>query len=218
MRAEGLEPPRPRPPAPKTGASTNFATPATNDRVAVGADCMVSAVNPARSVKPGYVVTYPNREKPSSKLTKVIVALVLLASVALMLIVTVGGWSKLAGLLPVNLIWCAVYLAIAYYVMSWARGLLPIAAALGALMLVFALVAVSSLAGVTWSDRSGPDYAPAHTLFGGGGLSSGTLSALTIAIAISQALLVVVAMRAFSQQWNIEYEVPAADAAALVKA
>ena len=77
-----------------------------------------------------------------------------------MLIVTVGGWSKLAGLLPVNIIWCVVYLMIAYYVLRWARGLLPIAAALGALMFVFTVIAETALAGVTWSDRSGPDYAP----------------------------------------------------------
>ncbi len=179
---------------------------------------MVSAVSPARSLKPGYVVTYPNREKPASKVMKVTVALVLLVSVVLMLLVTVGGWSKLGGLLPVNLIWCAVYLAIAYYVMRWTRGLLPIAAALGALMLVFTLVAVTSLAGVTWSDRGAPSYAPSHTLFGGIGLSSGTLSLLTVAIAVSQAVLVVVAMRGFGQSWNIEYEVPAADARALVRA
>lgn len=172
---------------------------------------MVSDVSSTRPVKPGYVVTYPNREKRSSKVTKVIVALVLVASAVLILVVTVGGWSKLAGLLPVNLIWCAIYLTFAYYVMRWARGLLPIAAALGALMLVFAVIAVTALAGVTWSDRSSPGYAPVHNLFGGAGLSPGTLSVLTIVIAVSQALLIIVAMQAFSQQWNIEYEVPAGE-------
>jgi len=178
---------------------------------------MVSAVSPARAVKPGYVITYPNREKQSSKVTKAIVALVLVVSTLLMLIVTVGGWSKLEGLLPVNIIWSVVYLTIAYYVLRWARGLLPIAAALGALMFVFTVIAVTSLAGVTWSDRSGPEYAPVHTLFGTGGLSPGTLSALTVAIAITQALLIVVAMRGFAQHWNIEYEVPGAEARALVR-
>jgi len=178
---------------------------------------MVSAVSPARAVKPGYVVTYPNREKQASKVTKAIVALVLLVSTLLMLIVTVGGWSKLEGLLPVNIIWSVVYLTIAYYVLRWARGLLPIAAALGALMFVFTVIAVTSLAGVTWSDRAGPGYAPVHTLFGTGGLSPATLSALTVAIAITQALLIIVAMRGFMQHWNIEYEVPGAEAQALVR-
>jgi hypothetical protein len=178
---------------------------------------MVSAMSPARSVKPGYVVTYPNRDRRSSQVTKLGVTLVLVVSTLLMMIVTVGGWSKLAGLLPVNLIWCAVYLTIAYYVMRWARGLLPIAAALATLMLVFALIAVTAAAGVSWGDRGGPDYAPVHALFGGGGLSPSTLSALTVAIAITQALLIAVAMRGFGQRWNIEYEVPADEAEPLVR-
>ena len=49
------------------------------------------------------------------------------------------------------------------------------------------------------------------------GLSPGTLSALTVAIAITQALLIVVALRGFAQRWNIEYEVPGAEAQALVR-
>jgi hypothetical protein len=82
-------------------------------------------------VKPGYVVTYPNRDKRSSRLTRAAVALVLVLSAAIMLAMTVGGWSKLAGLEPVNIIWCVVYLAMAYYVMRWAREFLPIAVGLG---------------------------------------------------------------------------------------
>lgn len=165
-------------------------------------------VSPARSVKPGYVVTYPNREKRSSRATRAVVVLVLGLSAALMLVVTVGGWSKLAGLLPVNLIWCLVYLVMAFYVMRWAREWLPIAVGLGALMLTFSVIAETAAAGVSWSDRNAPGYAPAHTLFGGGGLSPSTLSALTIAIAVTQLLLIAVAASAFRQGWNIEYEVP----------
>jgi hypothetical protein len=160
-------------------------------------------------VKPGYVVTYPNRDKRSSQLTRVVVALVLVLSAALILVVTVGGWSKLAGLEPVNIIWCVVYVVMAYYVLRWARELLPIAVGLGALMLTFAVIAETATGGVSWSDRTGSDYAPAHALFGGGGLSPGTLSALTIAIAVTQALLIAAAVRGLGQGWNIEYEVPA---------
>jgi hypothetical protein len=170
---------------------------------------MVRNVSPARDVKPGYVVTYPNREKHTSQVTKLLVVAVLVISTLLMLVVTVGGWSKLAGLLPVNLIWCLVYLTLAYYVLRWARGLLPIAAALAALLFVFAVIATTSFDGVSWSDRNAPGYAAAHTLFGGSGLAPGTLNALMIAIAVSQILLVAIAMRGFSQRWNIEYEVPA---------
>ena len=168
----------------------------------------------ARTVKPGYVLTYPNRDKRASRITRVAVATMLALSALLMLVVTVGGWSKLAGLEPVNLIWCGVYLVMAYYVMRWARGLLPIAVGLGALMFVFALIAETAAAGVTWSDRSGPDYAPVHSLFGGAGLSPSTLSTLTAVIAITQVLLVATAVYGFSQAWNIEYEVREAGAAA----
>ena len=175
-------------------------------------------VSPARSVKPGYVVTYPNRDKRSSRVTRVAVAVVLTISALLMLLVTVGGWSKLAGLEPVNIIWCAVYLVMAFYVMRWARGLLPIASALAALMFVFTVIAETAAAGVNWGDRSSPDYAPVHTLFGGGGLSPDTLGTLTVLIAITQALLVAAALYGFGQSWNIEYEVPGPGQGATVRA
>lgn len=175
-------------------------------------------VSPARPVKPGYVVTYPNREKPSSRVTRTVVAAVLALSALLMLLVTVGGWSKLAGLEPLNIIWCVVYLVMAFYVMRWARELLPIAVGLGALMFVFTLISETAAAGVSWSDRTGRYYAPAHSLFGGAGLSPSTLGALTLVIAITQALLVAGAIYAFRQAWNIEYEVPESSAAARVTA
>lgn len=164
-------------------------------------------------MKPGYVITYPNRDRRSAQLTRVAVALLLLLSAALVLILTVGGWSKLAGLEPVNLIWCAVYVLMAYYVMRWARDLLPIAVGLGALMLAFAVIAETAAAGVSWSDRNGSYYAPARALFGGGGLSPTTLSTLAIAIAVTQALLITASVLAMGQGWNIEYEVPAAGTA-----
>lgn len=179
-------------------------------------DCKVSSVSTARDVKPGYMVTkpgymvtYPNRDKSSSRRTKLFVVAVLLLSALLMSLATFGGWSKLEGLIPLNIAWCLVYLVIARYVMRWVRGLLPIAAALGALMLSFTLIAVSSLDGVSWSDRGEAGYAPAHTVFGSGGLSSSAMTVLTISIAVSQALLIIIAMRGFGQAWNVEYEVPA---------
>lgn len=176
---------------------------------------MVSSARPAKS---GYVVTYPNRDKRSSRAMRTAVAVVLAGSALLMLFVTFGGWSKLAGLEPVNIIWCLVYLVMAFYVMRWARELLPIAIGLGALMLLFTLIAETAAAGVTWTDRNGPDYAPVHSLFGGGGLRPSTLSALTLVIAITQALLIAAAVYGFRQRWNIEYEVPEAAGSAAVRA
>src|SRR5258707_10777600 len=97
---------------------------------------MVRIVPLVRNLPPGYTISYPTRDKPTSVATKGIVVLIMLISVALMLIVTIGGWSKLQGLKPVNFIWCIVYVIIAFYVWRWARGLLPIAAALAILLLI----------------------------------------------------------------------------------
>ncbi|HUA07191.1 MAG TPA: hypothetical protein VMB27_25035 [Solirubrobacteraceae bacterium] len=161
-----------------------------------------------RTLTPGYAVVYPNREKASSKLMKLIVALVLLASVGLILIVTIGGWSQLEGMKPLNFFWCIAYLIIAFYVFRWARGLLPIAAGLAILMLMIAVVAGLGLSGTSWFDRSHAGFAQAQSLFGGNGLSADTLGTITLLLIPVQVLLIVVAMRAFAQGWNVEQEVP----------
>jgi hypothetical protein len=165
-----------------------------------------------RMLTPGYAVVFPNREKASSKLMKLIVALILLVSVGLLLIVTIGGWSQLAGMKPLNFIWCTAYLIIAFYVFRWARGMLPIAAGLAILLLMIAVVAGFGLSGTSWFDRSHPGFAPAQSLFGGAGLSANTLGTVTLLLIPVQVLLVVFAMRAFAQGWNVEQEVPIEEA------
>jgi hypothetical protein len=161
-----------------------------------------------RTLTPGYAVVYPNREKASSKLMKLIVALILLASVGLILIVTIGGWSQLEGIKPLNFFWCIAYLIIAFYVFRWARGMLPIAAGLAILLLMIAIVAGLGLSGTSWFDRSHAGFAPAQSLFGGTGLSANTLGTITLLLIPVQVLLIVFAMRAFAQGWNVEQEVP----------
>ena len=84
-----------------------------------------------RTLTPGYTVIHPNRDKVECKVVKVIVVAILLASVALMVLVTFGGWSKLEGLTRLNFAWCLAYLVLAYYVWRWSRGSLPIAAGPG---------------------------------------------------------------------------------------
>ena len=164
---------------------------------------------PHRTLTPGYAVVYPNREKASSKLMKAIVALILLASVGLLLIVTIGGWSQLEGMKLINFIWCVAYLIIAFYIWGrWARGMLPIAAGLALLLLMIAVVAGLGLSGTSWFDRSHAGFAPAQSLFGGNGLSADTLGTITLLLIPVQLLLIVFAMRAFAQGWNVEQEVP----------
>jgi hypothetical protein len=165
-----------------------------------------------RNVRPGYAVIHPNRDKSVCKVTRLVVVLVLLASVALMLIVTIGGWSKLQGLKPVNFTWCLLYLLITFFIFRWSRGLLPIAAALGILLLIIAVIAGTGLAGTSWSDRNHPGYAPAHSLFGGTGLGTDALGFFTILLIPVEVLLIVVTMIAFAQGWNVEQEVPEEEA------
>jgi hypothetical protein len=165
-----------------------------------------------RNLPPGYTVIRPNRDKAVCKLTKFIVVLILLASVGLMLIVTIGGWSKLQGLKPVNFAWCLVYIIFAVFVARWARGLLPIAAALAILLLILALIAGTGISGTSWFDRNHFGFAAPHTLFGGKGLSPQVLGTLTLLMAPVQVLLILFAMRGFAQGWNVEIEVPIEEA------
>jgi lysylphosphatidylglycerol synthetase-like protein (DUF2156 family) len=166
-----------------------------------------------RTLTPGYAVVYPNREKPASHVTKAIVAMILLVSIVLLLIVTVGGWSSLEGLKPVNFAWILAYLVIAFYVFTrWARGLLPIAAGLAVLLLMMSVIAGLGAAGTSWFDRSQVGFSGAQSLFGGGGFSSDFLGLITLLIAPVQLLLILFAMLGFSQGWNVETEVPVEEA------
>jgi lysylphosphatidylglycerol synthetase-like protein (DUF2156 family) len=161
-----------------------------------------------RRVTPGYKVIYPNRDKFSSHVVKWIVVGILLASVALILIITIGGWSKLQGLKAVNIIWCLVYVLIAVYVARWSRGLLPIAAALAILLLILAVIAGTGVSGTSWFDRNHVGFAAPETPFGAKGLGPDVLGTFTLILAPVQLALIVFAMWGFSQGWNVETEVP----------
>ena len=54
------------------------------------------------------VLAHPNRDKAESKATKAIVILLLIASAALILIVTIGGWSLLQGAQIVSFAYAAI--------------------------------------------------------------------------------------------------------------
>lgn len=166
-----------------------------------------------RTLTPGYAVVFPNREKASSKTTKAIVVVIMLISVALMLIVTIGGWSKLQGLKPVNFVWIFAYLIMAFYIMTrWARGLLPITAGMAILLLMMVVIAGLGAAGTSWFDRNNAGFAGAQSLFGGAGLSANFLGLITLLIAPVQILLIFFAMLGFAQGWNVETEIPQEEA------
>lgn len=147
-----------------------------------------------RSLPPGVIITHPNRGKAVVQATRATVILLLLASAGLIALITFGGWNTLEGGRPILIAWVLVYLAMAYFAARWRRGVLPMSAALGLLMLIFALVSAPS-----WFVRDKPGYAEPH-------LPASLLGVITLVIAVVQLLLIVFAMRGFAQGWNIEVE------------
>ena len=94
------------------------------------------------------VIYHPNRDSAEAKATKAIVVLLLLVSAALVLIITLGGWSALQGAQPFAFVYVFLNLLFAYYVSRWNRGLLTVAAAFAVFFGVLALVA-----GPSWFAR-----------------------------------------------------------------
>jgi hypothetical protein len=140
------------------------------------------------------VIEHPNRDKASSRSTKALVVALMLASAGLLAIATAGGWSRLQGAKPVQIAYVALYLVIAFYVARWRRGLLPVAAALAIVLLLFA-----AISGPEWFDRDKAGFSdPA--------LDSGLLGVLTLVLVPLQILLIVCAARGFSQRWGVEVE------------
>jgi hypothetical protein len=169
---------------------------------------MLRIMAPARNLRPGYTVIYPNRDKAASKVSKAVVVLLLLVSVVLMLIITIGGWSKLEGEQPLNFFFILVYLIFAFYIARWQRGLLPMAAAVGIVLLILAVIAGTGASGTSWFDRNHAGFAAPQSLFGGTGLSDDTLGVVTVLMIPVEALLIIFAMQGFAQGWNVEVEVP----------
>jgi len=149
---------------------------------------------PERTAQPGVIITHPNRDKPVVQATRATVILLLIASAALVLIVTVGGWPVLESAKPVDIGYIVVYLVLAFFAARWNRGVLPVSAVLAVLLLIFALVA-----GPSWFSRDKTGFAQPH-------IDSGLLGLLTLLIVPVQILLIAFAMRGFSQGWNVEVE------------
>jgi hypothetical protein len=92
--------------------------------------------------------------------------------------------------------WALIYVFFAYLVMRWNRGVLPVAAALAVLMVIFAAVAAGA-----WFARDKPGLdSPA--------LPEDLLGLLTVIVIPVQVLLLIVAMVGFNQAWNVEEERP----------
>jgi len=140
------------------------------------------------------VIDHPNRDKAESKSTKAIVVGLLLISAVIVTIVTVGGWGTLSGAEGLQIGFILIYLVLAFYIARWRSGLLPVAAALAIVLLIFALIG-----GPQWfaRDKDGFSNPP---------LDEGILGFLTLLLVPLQVLLIAVAARGFSQHWSVEVE------------
>jgi presenilin-like A22 family membrane protease len=144
--------------------------------------------------EPGVIIEHPNRKKASSKLTRAIVVVLLLASAVLMAIVTLGGWDALEGAKALQIAYIVLYVVVAFFVLRWSRGVLPVAAALATVLLIFAAVSAPE-----WFDRDKAGFTdPA--------LDESILGLITALLVPVQLLLIAFAMSGFRQAWNVEVE------------
>jgi hypothetical protein len=149
----------------------------------------------ARKTPASVKITHPNREKAVVQGTRATVILLLLVSVGLLLIITIGGWEALLGAsIAIQFAFILAFLLLAFYAGRWNRGVLPVASGLAVLLIIFALTGASG-----WFDRDGAGFhQPA--------LDANLLGLLTLLIVPVQILLITFAMRGFQQGWNVELE------------
>ena len=140
------------------------------------------------------VIEHPNREKAESRATKTLVVALLLVSAAIMAIVTAGGWDALQGAKSLQIAYILVYVVLALQIGRWRSGLLPVAAALAIVLLIFA-----AISGPQWfaRDKNG---------FSDPALDESILGLLTLLLVPLQLVLILFAVRGFSQKWSVEVE------------
>jgi hypothetical protein len=141
------------------------------------------------------VIVHPNRGKAASKATRAGVILLLIATALLVAVITIGGWATLQGAQIIAVAYVIIFAVMAYFVAQWNRGVLPVASALAILLLVVAAIAAPG-----WFDRDKAGY-------DNPGLAPGLLGLLTAIVVPLEFVLIVFAMRGFTQQWNVEVEV-----------
>jgi presenilin-like A22 family membrane protease len=145
---------------------------------------------------PAVRIEHPNRAKAASKLTRLIVVVLLLVSAFMVTVVTIGGWDVLQGAKALQISYIVVYVVIAFFVLRWSRGVLPLAAALAIVLLIFAAVSAPA-----WFDRDKSGFTDPT-------IDEGILGLITALIVPVQLLLIAFAMSGFRQAWNVEVERP----------
>jgi peptidoglycan/LPS O-acetylase OafA/YrhL len=144
--------------------------------------------------QPDVRIEHPNRDKPEARTTRAIVVALLLVSALLLVIISVGGWETIQGAKPVQVAYIVIYLLLAFYIARWRSGLLPVAAALAIILLIFA-----AISGPDWfaRDKEGLSNPP---------LDESILGLLTLLLIPLQVLVIAFASRGFSQKWSVEVE------------
>jgi len=122
------------------------------------------------------------------------VALLLVVSAVILIIISLGGWGTIEGAKPLQIAYILLYLLMAFLVMRWNRGVLPLAAALAIVLLIFAAVS-----GPAWFDRDKEGLTDPT-------LDEDILGLLSLILVPIQVLLIAFAMRGFQQAWNVEVE------------
>jgi len=89
-----------------------------------------------------------------------------------------------------------VYFVLALFVARWSRGVLPLIAGLAIILAIFGAVAAPA-----WFDRDKAGFTDPQ-------LSADLLGLLCALLVALQLALLVVAMIAFRQRWNVEAERP----------
>ncbi len=149
---------------------------------------------PEHTRDPNAVIEYPNRDKASSKTVKYVVVLLLLVSAFLIAVVAIGGWEALQGAKILTVAYVLLYVLLAFFIVRWRSGMLPVAAALAIIMLIFAAVS-----GPEWFARDKEGFTdPA--------LDAELLGMISLVIVPVQLLLIAFAMSGFRQNWQTEVE------------
>ena len=140
------------------------------------------------------IIEYPNRAKAGSKLVRLVVVGLLLASTAVIVIMSLGGWEAMQDARTGQIVFAVLYVLLAFYIARWRSGMLPVAAALATLLALFAAVAAPQ-----WfaRDKAGFDSPP---------LEGSVLGLLAFVIIGLQLAIVVFATAGFRQKWSVEVE------------
>ncbi len=159
---------------------------------------MIGAVT-VGEVRPGYELWHPNRERADVVTTKFVIVFLMLATAAIAAIVTIAGWSVLSGggsMGAICLIYAVLYAFFAYRTARWARGVLPVAAALSMILAIFCAVGANS-----WFARNKDGFEEAL-------IPVPLIGLLVVILLLLQIILIAACLYGFNQEWHVEEERP----------